>query len=166
MKNWCTCWFLVICSFHVLIAQDMNNEKLGDILKVTGDTLMGSPGRWEVWIGEVPMLCLTDESHNRMRIISLVKDLAESSREEILNCMEANFHTALDVKYAISDEVIWVAFIHPLKELSRGQVVDALAQVRAAVLTFGTTYSSTDLSFPKQDRLEPEQKKKKDKDRT
>ncbi len=33
--------------------------------------------------------------------------------------MIANFHTALDARYAISDGVIYAAFIHPLSSLAR-----------------------------------------------
>jgi len=52
------------------------------------------------------------------------------------------------VKYALSDEVIWSVFIHPLKELSDHQVLDAIDQVYNASVTFGATYSSTNLVFP------------------
>ncbi len=140
---------LLIGSFALSFTQTMDNEKLGKIFYVLSDSLNGQDGQWELWIGEMPMLCLTDEKHNRMRIISPVKEVKDASETEIRKCMEANFHTALDVKYAISDGIIWVAFIHPLAELSKGQVVDALAQVRAATLTYGTLYTSTELVFPK-----------------
>ena len=62
--------------------------------------------------------------------------------------MVANFHSVLDVKYALSDEIIWSVFTHPLKELSEHQVEDAIKQVYAAALTFGGSYSSTDMVFP------------------
>ena len=43
---------------------------------------------------------------------------------------------------------MWSVFIHPLKELANHQVLDALDQVHAASITFGTTYSSINLVFP------------------
>jgi len=72
----------------------------------------------------------------------------------------ANFHTALDIKYAISDDVLWSAFIHPLRELTVAQVKDALSQVYYANITFGTTYTSTDLVFPGKAKKEAKQIKK------
>ena len=74
--------------------------------------------------------------------------MEEVSKKEMYECMEANFHSALDVKYAVSDEIMWAVYIHPLKELSDDQVRDAIKQVFFAVLSYGTTYSSTDLTFP------------------
>ncbi len=132
-----------------LLAQDMDNKKLQKILKkVSSNNMEGQPGQWRLEIGGLPFICLTDETHNRMRIISPVAEVANVSNEQIMACMEANFHTALDVKYAISEGYLWSVFIHPLKELSEEQVIDAVSQVYSATTTFGTTYSSGSLAFP------------------
>lgn len=132
-----------------LSAQVMDNARMDSIFRVVLDSVTGAPGRWELTIGDFKMLCLTDESHNRMRIVTPVQRLEDATPEEIYQCLEANFHTALDVKYAIADEMIWVAFIHPLGSLQDDQLIDALKQVRSAALTYGTIYTSTDLVFPK-----------------
>ncbi|MEO0731590.1 MAG: hypothetical protein AAFZ52_02055 [Bacteroidota bacterium] len=134
-----------------VIAQDMDNQRLDSLYHAVLDTISGEPGRWELTLGEVQMLCLTDETHDRMRIITPIKPIAEATAEEIYKCLEANFHTALDVKYALADDIIWVAYIHPLSPLQDAQVIDALAQVRSAALTYGTVYTSTHLVFPKPD---------------
>lgn len=96
-----------------------------------------------------------------MRIISPIKVMEAVTTEEVLNCMEANFHSVLDVRYAISDAILWAAFIHPLRELSNQQIEDAVRQVHEAVITFGTTYSSTDFRFPKLDEEPTDPPKKK-----
>ncbi len=86
------------------------------------------------------------------------------TQELMLNSLVANFHTTLDVKYAVSDEILWAVFIHPLKELSEQQLRDAISQVCHADLTFGTTFSSTDQVFPgntKKVECESEDAKKK-----
>jgi len=129
-------------------AQSMNNETLHSILCTVSDTLSGQTGQWQLLIDDVQMFCLTDELHNRMRIISPVTDVTEIGQEELMKCMVANFHSALDVRYSISDGIIWVAFIHPLRELTKEQVIDAMKQVYSGVLTFGGTYTSSNLSFP------------------
>ncbi|MEM7382181.1 MAG: hypothetical protein AAF361_13425, partial [Bacteroidota bacterium] len=84
----------------------------------------------------------------RMRIISPIVEREQLEEDQLLNALVANFHSALDVKYALSDEIIWSVFAHPLKELSEHQVLDAIEQVYLAALTFGTSYSSTNLVFP------------------
>jgi hypothetical protein len=63
------------------------------------------------------------KKNNRMPIISPIIEVSNVDDKTLKNCLTANFHTALDVKYAI-------------------------AQVYNANYTFGTIYSSTNLSFP------------------
>ena len=135
-------------AFYGVYAQTMDNDKLGKILENISDTLEGGNGQWKFIFKEIPMLCLTDQAHNRMRVITPVVELKDVGEEELMACMKANFHTALDVKYAISEDILWVAYIHPLKELSESQFKDAIAQVFFAAVTYGSTYSSTDLVFP------------------
>jgi len=53
-----------------------------------------------------------------MRIISPITDTISLEKNMLENALISNFHSALDVKYTISDGIIWSTFIHPLKELS------------------------------------------------
>lgn len=135
-------------SFSWLSAQNMDNTKLGELLTKHADTIQGQAGNWRFAINDKLFICLTDSTNNRMRIISPITEVSNVDEKMLRNCLTANFHTALDVKYAISDDVLWSVFIHPLKELSDAQVIDAIAQVYNANYTFGTIYSSTNLSFP------------------
>ena len=64
-----------------------------------------------------------------MRIMSPIIEQKKLAYTDMLKVMEANFHTALDVKYAISNDLLWSVFIHPLKELDREQIVSAIQQV-------------------------------------
>ena len=153
------CLALLVCS-GIAAAQDgnMNNARLDSLLRGVLESVEGEPGRWELQLADTPMFCLTDENHDRMRIIAPVKELAQATAQELADCLAANFHTALDVRYAIADDLIWVAFIHPLSPLTERQLYDALGQVRSAVVTFGTTYTSTDLVFPGAKRQEAKKK--------
>ena len=161
--------FSVCTIFSILItsnsgfSQGMDNEKLEKILYVMSDSIQGSNGMWELTIKGMPMMCITDENNNRMRIISPIKEMKDVTEEELKASLEANFHSALDVRYSISTEVMWVAFIHPLAELTKNQVIDAITQVFNANLTFGSTYSSTGLVFPKNEEEDEKKKKKKPK---
>lgn len=129
-------------------SQDMNNEKLEDIITRVADTVTGRDGQWQFALKDRIFLCITDVNNNRMRIISPITEVDNLSEEEILNSLVANFHTALDVKYAISEERIWAVFTHPLRELTDTQAESAIIQLYNAAATFGTIYSSTNLSFP------------------
>jgi len=145
MKN----LFILVLLFPFLSqAQDMDNAQLKTIIQSLADEVQGQDGQWQFKINDRVLICVTDINHNRMRVITPIVEVQKLSADEILNALTANFHTALDVKYAISDDVLWSVFIHPLKELSRDQARDAIEQVYSAAETFGTSYSSTDLVFP------------------
>ena len=142
---------------YSLNAQVMTASKLGGIITKVSDTVQNQNGTYKFLYREALLLCMTDENANRMRIISPITEVNKLGAEELKNALLANFHTALDVKYAISDDILWSVFIHPLKELSEQQVKDAINQVFLANATFGTTYSSTNLVFP--GNIKPEVKK-------
>jgi len=129
----------------------MTNEDLDLIIKNVCKIVKGRHGNWEFKINTTHFICLTDEHHNRMRIIAPITKISDVSSEQLNKCMEANFHTAFDTKYAVSNGILWSVFIHPLKELSQKQVIDAISQVYSTVNTFGTSYSSGNLIFPKSD---------------
>ena len=138
----------------------MNNEKMGTILESVSDSIQGQNGQWQFKIKDVLLMCITDTNHNRMRIISPITEAKRFDDKLKSAALVANFHTALDVKYAIADDVLWSVYIHPLKELTEAQVRDAVSQVYAANITFGTTFSSTDLVFPGSNKKEEKKKKK------
>ena len=135
-------------SFNSSFSQDMNNEKMGKIFEAVADSIQGGNGQWQFKIKETVFIVVTDTNHNRMRIISPITEAANLDEKLKSAALVANFHTALDVKYAIADNILWSVFIHPLKELTEAQVKDAVKQVYGANVTFGTTFSSTDLVFP------------------
>ncbi|UZO80056.1 hypothetical protein NBT05_14010 [Aquimarina sp. ERC-38] len=127
--------------------QNMTNSKMEEIITSKADSINGQSGNWQFIYEQVPMFCITNEAHNRMRIISPIASVKDLSDNLLRDSLIANFHTALDVKYAISQDVLWSVFIHPLQELSTAQVEDAISQVRLAALTFGSTFTSTELLF-------------------
>jgi len=142
-------------------SQKMTNSDLEKIIYVIADSIRGDTGNWQFMIKDRIMVCITDEENNRMRIMSPIIEQKKLAYVDMLKLMEANFHTALDVKYAISDNLLWSVFIHPLKELEKEEVLSAINQVYAAAITYGTTYSSTSLSFPDKKVEEEKEKKKK-----
>ncbi len=137
---------ILILSTFITNAQ-MTNQRLEMILTGEVDTIEGVSGRWQMTLQELPMIVLTDSINDRMRIIAPIIETSKLDEELLLDCLTANFHSALDVKYAISDNLLWSVYIHPLSPLSDREVISAVQQVFAAAATFGTSFSSTPLLF-------------------
>ena len=107
--------FIILISYNAQ-SQKMTNSDLEKIIYVVADSLRGDTGNWQFMIKERILICITDENKNRMRIMSPIIEQKKLAYTDMLKLMEANFHSALDVKYAISDDILWSVFIHPLKE--------------------------------------------------
>lgn len=133
------------------IAQDanegMDNEQMDEIIREIAQSVDGELGGWQIDIQDRMVLMITDERANRMRIFTPVIEVAECDKAVLELMLEANFHSALDAKYSIYEGLVISVFTHPLKELTREQLVDALKQVVNLADTFGTTFSSTDVIF-------------------
>jgi len=144
-----TLLLLILCYFttNLLAQSDMDNAKMGIILEQISEKLEGNPGNWQVIYGEQVLFVLTDETNNRMRIFTPIADQKDINKEDLATMLEANFHAALDAKYALYGGFVVSLFTHPLKELTDHQFKDAFKQVAVAAQNFGTTYSSTDLIF-------------------
>jgi len=141
-------FFIMVTASCSYSQSKMTQEKLDAIYAKISDTINGNSGKWQFKVHDVVFIALSDSTNNRMRIISPIVEtikLSESLKEDAL---VANFHSVLDVKYAISDDLLWSVFIHPLKELSEDQVYQAVKQVYYANITFGNSFSSTTLVFP------------------
>ncbi len=144
-------------------SQQMTPTKLGEMLESISDSIISHKSQWRFIIKNTPFITIADSTHNRMRIMSPIIESNKLSEELKTASLMANFHTALDVKYAISDNVLWSVYIHPLKELTEDQVLDAVSQVYYAKVNFGTTFSSTSLVFPGKKPKKKEEKPNKSK---
>mgnify|MGYP002784711767 CR=1 FL=1 len=158
MKNVVIAVFLGIVSCTFLFSQQMTQEKLYELIAKASDSVNKNGNSIQFLVKDRLLICISDANANRMRIISPITERKQLDDEMLLNALVANFHTALDVKYAISDEIIWSVFIHPLKELSDNQVLDAISQVYYANINFGGTFSSTSLIFPGNTQKKEEKK--------
>ncbi len=139
-------FFLMLCPSLLCNAQ-MDNVKLESILRAKTDSIQGFNGRWQIILNDMPMIVLTDETNDRMRIVAPIIEASKLDEDLLLDCLTANFHSALDVKYAISEGLLWSVYVHPLSPLTELEIESAIKQVYAAATTFGTTFSSTPLLF-------------------
>lgn len=125
----------------------MNNVQLELLISKIGTIIEGQPGYWQFQFNERQLVCITDETHNRMRVMTPVASEDDLDEEELKTILEANFDRAMDAKYALSNSLLWSVYTHPLSELSNDQFLDSISQVEQLANTFGTTYSSSDLKF-------------------
>jgi hypothetical protein len=95
----------------------------------------------------IELTCIYDVQHNRMRIITPVASRGDITNDQLEKAMEANFHTALDARYAFNKGILYAAFIHPLSPLTKEQLESALKQTATLAATFGKEYSSGSLTF-------------------
>ena len=96
------------------------------------------------------LMVITDEKANRMRIMMPIQSFDVSQPQDLKTAiivLHANYDRALDARYAISDGLLWSAFIHPLSSLTEEDLASALDQVRTLRKNTGTSYSSGALQF-------------------
>jgi len=125
----------------------MNNRKLDTLIRRMGDKIDGHPGYWEFNYFDSRLVCITDESHDRMRVMTPIAQVDDLDDELIMACLAANFDRALDARYCINSDTLWGAFIHPLYSLTDDQFHSACSQVAEVARTFGSTFSSGELAF-------------------
>ena len=127
----------------------MTQEKLESLIKASIHTEVIEEEKGYIFFKYLgtKMALLSDEDHDRMRIISSITKYSTLAPKIKDSLMYSNFHLALDARYAVSDDVLYAAFIHPLSSLNKEDFDSALIQVHNLSATFGKTYSSGQLEF-------------------
>ncbi len=130
-----------------LAHQAMTNEGIKKHIESLGLELEGDDGFWTLIVKEQPVQIITDTKADRMRIIAPIVKADELSKGMLYRLMQANFESALDARYAITNEVVWGTYIHPLSPMTNNELESGLVQVLSLVATFGTSFSSTGFTF-------------------
>ena len=130
-----------------VLAQDMTPERMGVIIADMGEDIQEGPNFWQFQIEGVFLMCMYDTTYDRMRIISPIIETEKMTIAQQYSMLESNFHSALDARYAISEGVVYSAFVHPLSSLQDADFRSAIRQVAILGATFGTDYTSGALSF-------------------
>lgn len=125
----------------------MTQTELKKIITEIAENVQGSPDHITFYYNGANMELLSNVPANRMRIIAPVVSAKGMNEQQILASLVSNYHLALDARYAIGDGVLYSVYIHPLKELTDEQLVSAVRQVATLRNTFGTSYTSGELSF-------------------
>lgn len=129
--------------------QTMTLESVNTIIRQeASDVNRINQQQWQFQLQGRSLVVVANEQHNRMRIITPITQVQELSSEELFKMMVANYHSALDARYAVNQEGVVVAvFLHPLTSLQQPDFRSALNQVANLATTFGTDYSSGELYF-------------------
>ena len=90
MKNLILLFGLFLFSFQAF-SQEISNEILGSVILRMSDSVEGSSGNWRFSMNDRLLICITDENHNRMRIMSPITEVSKLSGEEILNSLLGQF---------------------------------------------------------------------------
>jgi hypothetical protein len=125
----------------------MTLSHMGDIIQRIDPAAVRSGGSWRFNVEGYQVSIFTDERADRMRIIVPVESVENIKPEGLYRLMQANFDTALDARYSLAKEILWSAFIHPLRTLNDKEFVSGLGQVINLAETYGTSYSSGALLF-------------------
>ena len=125
----------------------MTQDKMEKIVINNVELIEQEKGYLTFKYNKVNMVLISDINHDRMRIIASITEYSKVTAEQKDMIMVSNFHRAIDARYAVSNGVLYSAFIHPLSPLTQKQLDDALSQVSTLALTFGSSYSGGGLTF-------------------
>lgn len=129
------------------IESTMTVSRLDAILQEEASRVEGGNGQWQAVVGDRTLIILADANNNRMRIFTPVIPASELTAPQIQAMLLANFHTALDARYALTEDAVVASFVHPLTSLDETYLRSALSQVATLADNFGTSYSSGAIGF-------------------
>jgi hypothetical protein len=135
--------FCILAFTTHAFAQDtsMTAERLAQIIMDIDPDAAITPSGIELTIEDIPVLVVMAPAADRMRAMVPIASVEDVTPEEMSRMMQANFDTALDARYAVAQDRVWGAFIHPLGALEREQFLSAIAQTVNLARTYGTLYS-------------------------
>jgi len=125
----------------------MTVEKLAKVFGGLSDDVERHGSAFRFTISGVVVVCVADVAHDRMRIVAPIAPLSQLEADHVMASMVANFHTALDGRYALSEGTLFALFVHPLSSLTTEQAKSGVEQTVNLVNTFGDTYAASDLTF-------------------
>ncbi len=125
----------------------MSQESLAKLIEEIVATAQISGNVVEFRSEGVAITSVSDAAHDRMRLITPIAKLDSLKEAHLEVLLIANFHTTLDARYAVSEGVIYAAFLHPLSTLTRVGLESAIQQVSALSRNFGSSYSSGKLIY-------------------
>jgi hypothetical protein len=134
----------------------MTTSAIGKLLDSYLTDLEGENGFWRGVREDVQIFVLSDDSHDRMRIMAPIGELKTLETHVLKMLLEANYDRALDAKYALRGREVWSVSVHPLATLAPDDFASFLDQVVRLVKNTGSSYASSDLVFGAGDPADPD----------
>jgi len=138
---------IFICSGVAVAAEPMSQSSLENIIKEMAIESKGEKGVVEFNFNNIRIYLISDVKNNRMRLVAPVEKYNNLTAEHQYAVLKSNFHLSLDARYAVSNDILYSVYVHPLAELSNEQVKSAVNQVANLALSFGSQYTSGVLSY-------------------
>jgi hypothetical protein len=125
----------------------MTSDGISKILDSYLTELEGKVGFWRGTRDEVQLFVLSDDDHDRIRIMAPIGEVKDLEPDLLHVLLQANYDRALDARYAMRGKEVWSVSVHPLATLAPDDFGDFLDQVVRLVKNTGSTYASSDLVF-------------------
>ena len=126
---------------------NMTADRLGDIVRIVDPNAEELGNGFSFSVEERALQLVYDERADRMRIITPIISSANLPEEVLMRMLQANFDSALDVRYAVGGGNVWSVFIHRMSSLKAEDLISGIAQTAIAAETFGTSFSSGAVVF-------------------
>ncbi len=129
-------------------AVPMTMERLGAIITRLDDKVeKPRNGFWRFTVTGATVIVVGDETFDRLRILVGIQSAKDLTQDQLMQIAESNYDTALDARYAISQEILWSMYAHPLKSLGDRQFISAIGQTVNLAISYGDGYSSGGILF-------------------
>lgn len=125
----------------------MTATRMAELLRIIDPDAQRDGNTVRFVIGERAHILIFDEDADRMRLMTPIAPVDVLSQGLMYRMLQANYDSALDVRYATAQRMIWSVFVHPLSSLAEEFLVSAIRQVHIAAETFGTTFSSGEMIY-------------------
>jgi hypothetical protein len=125
----------------------MTADRLDELIVRVGQDLERNSNQWTFTVEQAQVIVVVDEDADRMRIISPIDKLENVTPDLQLRLLQANFDAALDARYAVAQDILWAAFIHPLSALDDDEFLSGLGQTVNLYKNYGGTFSSGALFY-------------------
>ncbi|MBW2426313.1 MAG: hypothetical protein JRG86_18855 [Deltaproteobacteria bacterium] len=133
----------------------MDQSRVEMIFAEQVEAITGPPGAIHTVADGVQLYCISDPVNDRMRLVVPIAQASKLDPELLDVMLRANFHTTLDARYAISEDVVFAVFLHPISSLSPELLRSAMKQVVSLAKTFGTSFSGGGPVYPGVEEASP-----------
>lgn len=126
----------------------MNLSQMGAIItRLDSKAEHPRKGFWRFTIEGASVIVVGDNTHDRLRILVGIQSSKKLTQAQLSEITQANFDSALDARYAISQDILWAIYVHPLTSLANKQFISAIGQTVNLAISYGDGNSSGGILF-------------------